>query len=289
MRAKAFVPGHITGFFEVYEDPDPLKAGSRGCGVVLSKGTLTRVEVWEARRGSTEVYVNGAPCDCPVTRDVVDGITRLAGRSYGVRVEHSLELPMKYGLGVSGAGALGTALALNKALELGLSRSECGQIAHEAEVRNRTGLGDVIAELAGGMVLRTKPGAPGVGCVERIPLDREVVVFLVGRGLETREVLLSRDVKEKINAAGKRSYSSFIREKTPENFLRVSLGFAREAGLMDEKVYLAAASLANHGVTASMVMLGNALFTLTREPSEITCLLDYPCFTAKVSNRGVEV
>jgi pantoate kinase len=289
MRAEVFVPGHITGFFEVFENPDPLKAGSRGCGVVLSKGTLTRVEAEEARRSSMEVYVNDAPCDCPVTRSVIARITRLAGEKYSVHVEHLLELPMKYGLGVSAAGALGTALALNKALELGLSRDACGRIAHEAEVRNRTGLGDVIAELAGGLVLRTKPGAPGIGRVEKIPSDYEVVVFLVGKELETKKVLLNKDKKEKINTAGKKSYEAFIREKTPENFLKASLRFAREAELMDEKVYLAAASLANHGVTSSMAMLGNALFTLTREPSKIIGLLDYPCFTARINDKGARV
>ena len=38
MKGSAFVPGHITGFFEIFDHEDSIKAGSRGAGVVLDKG-----------------------------------------------------------------------------------------------------------------------------------------------------------------------------------------------------------------------------------------------------------
>lgn len=289
MQAEAFVPGHITGFFEVFKNKDLLRSGSRGCGVVLDMGAHTRVKVDEAGQNSAEVYVNGGLCDCPVTRSVVEHIIKASGKKYRVRVDHLLELPMKYGFGMSGAGALGTALALNKAMSLGLSRRACGVIAHEAEVLNGTGLGDVIAELTGGLVLRTKPGAPGIGRVEKILSDLNVVVCLIGGELETKEVLRHREMINRINTAGKKSYALFLKNKTPEGFLQASWRFARDTGLVNEKIYLAAKSLANYGVTASMAMLGNALFTLTDEPSEILGVLDYPCFSTGISKEGAKI
>jgi pantoate kinase len=289
MQAEAFVPGHITGFFEVFNSRDPLLSGSRGCGVVLSKGTFTKVNAREGEAIDVDIYVNGRPCDCPVTRHVVDRIGKMSGTKYSIRIEHRLELPMKYGFGMSGAGALGTAIALNRALELGLTRDDCGRIAHEAEVLNGTGLGDVIAELTGGLVLRTRPGAPGVGCVEKIPLESSVVVYLVGDELETREVLLDRKKIERINMAGRKSFESFIHTSTPDNFLRSSWSFARETGLVNEKIYLAANTLANKGVIASMAMLGNALFTLTQDAAEVLGLLDYPYVITEVNNDGAKI
>lgn len=289
MQAEAFVPGHITGFFEVIRRNNPLRTGSRGCGVVLNKGALTRIKADEAEHSSTEVYVNGDSCHCPVTRSVVEQIIRATGKNYRIRVDHFLGLPMKYGFGMSGAGALGTALALNKALSLGMRLNECGVVAHKAEVLNGTGLGDVIAELTGGLVLRTEPGAPGIGRVEKIPSDLDVVVYLIGDEVETKEVLRDREMVTRINAAGRKSYESFLRDKTPRRFLEVSLRFARETGLINEKIYLASKSLANYGVTASMAMLGNALFTLTENPQEILGVLDYPCFIAGIEKEGVKI
>jgi pantoate kinase len=288
MQAEAFVPGHITGFFEVFKADDPLHTGSRGAGVVLSKGSRTRVKL-EDGGTATRVYVNGASCQCPVTRSVVERMLREAGEQYRVRVDHFLDLPMRYGFGMSGAGALGTALAMNAALSLGLGSVACGRIAHEAEVVNGTGLGDVIAELTGGLVLRTHPGAPGIGRVEKIVPDLGVVVFLVGEEMETKQVLQDREAIERINSAGRKSYETFCRDKTPERFLRASWSFARASGLVNEKIYLAAKTLAKHGVSSSMAMLGNALFTLTEDPSHVLGVLDYPCLTAGIDREGARI
>ncbi len=269
------------------EHSDPLLSGSRGCGVVISKGVTTTVEVREARESGLEVFLDGAPCDCPVTRSAV----KIGGLPRGVamRVDHELQLPMKRGFGVSGAGALGAALAINHALNLGRSTMQCGQIAHRAEVVNKTGLGDVIAELNGGLLLRRKPGAPGMGVVEKIPCERYAVAFLVGNDLETKSVLSDRDKKKQINDAGRGCVEPFTRNPTPENFLEISRKFAQDTGLMSEKVYLAVEMLESHGVKASMGMLGNTVFTITENPREVSELLDYPWIIAKIDNMGARI
>ncbi len=288
MKARAFVPGHITGFFEVIEHSDPLLSGSRGCGVVIDKGVTTTVEVEEAREPALEVHLDGAPCDCPVTRSAVE-MMRGIPTGLAIKVNHELQLPMKYGFGISAAGALGAALALNRALSLGMSPMQCGQIAHRAEVLNKTGLGDVIAELNGGLLLRRKPGAPGIGDVEEIASDHYVIAFLVGEELETKPILLDGDKEKRINDAGGRCMEVFKGNPTPENFLKTSRKFALYTGLMSKKVYLAVKILENHGVKASMAMLGNSVFTLTGNPQEVSELLDYPCIIAKIDNIGARI
>lgn len=288
MNARAFVPGHITGFFEIMEHSDPLPSGSRGCGVVIDKGVTTTVEVEEASEPALEVRLDGSPCDCPVTRSVVEMISGFP-EGLAVRVDHELQLPMKYGFGVSAAGALGAALALNRAMGLGMSPVQCGQIAHRAEVLNKTGLGDVIAELKGGLLLRRKPGAPGIGEVEKIPFEGYAVAFLVGEELETKSILLDMDKKKRINASGSRCMELFTRNPTPENFLKTSRKFTFDTGLMSKKVYLAVKMLKNHGVIAAMAMLGNSVFTLTGNPQEVSELIDYPCVIAKIDNIGARI
>ena len=43
--AKAYAPGHITGFFQIHEHEDPHRKGSTGCGIVLNGGVTTEVKV----------------------------------------------------------------------------------------------------------------------------------------------------------------------------------------------------------------------------------------------------
>ena len=77
-------------------------------------------------------------------------------------------IPVGYGLGSSSAVALSLSFALDQALGTKLDRSLIGQIAHNAEVNCKTGLGDVLASFHGGFEIRVKAGAPGIGSVEKI-------------------------------------------------------------------------------------------------------------------------
>jgi len=51
------------------------------------------------------------------------------------------------------------------------------KIAHNAEVNCKTGLGDVLASFHGGFEVRVKPGAPGIGTVEKISTDKISVII----------------------------------------------------------------------------------------------------------------
>jgi len=55
-KASAFVPAHISGFFQVCdESPELEQKGSRNCGPCIDVGVLTKVEVEPAVRTSINV------------------------------------------------------------------------------------------------------------------------------------------------------------------------------------------------------------------------------------------
>ncbi|MDG6221378.1 MAG: hypothetical protein QCI38_08045, partial [Candidatus Thermoplasmatota archaeon] len=66
--ASAFAPGHISGFFSVFDShPNPLRRGSRGGGVCISKGAWSKVRMEEGH-GRIEITINGEESAAPVTR-----------------------------------------------------------------------------------------------------------------------------------------------------------------------------------------------------------------------------
>ena len=52
---SVFVPSHITGFFSIIDNEDPLLKGSLGAGVLLDKGVIT--EIGEC--GEFSISING--------------------------------------------------------------------------------------------------------------------------------------------------------------------------------------------------------------------------------------
>jgi pantoate kinase len=169
--ATTFSPGHITGFFQICDHSmDPLLKGSRGAGVSLTHGVTTRVSIQKSPKTFVNIGINGnITKSAEVSEHVIKTFLSRIEENYIVSVEHTVTIPIGSGYGTSGAGALSLALALNKVFNLGLTRIEAAQVAHIAEVKCKTGLGTVIAETYGGLEIRTKPGAPGIGEIKKTP------------------------------------------------------------------------------------------------------------------------
>lgn len=277
-RATSFAPGHITGFFYICdEDADPLRKGSRGAGFSIEKGVtaeVRRLANSEARESNPEISVriNGKP-----RRDAVVSIeaARLVlararekgcdGRGSRITIDEEIEVPEGSGFGTSGAGALSVAYALNELLDGPLSRDECGQAAHCAEINCRTGLGSVIAEAAGGCEIRREPGAPGIGRVERFARDEEWEAACLTYGpLSTRSMLSDEKTRTRINEAGRSFFAEFLRAPSVAEFLRVSRGFAEATGLISDRVRRIMGRLDDAGLPCGMPMFGEGVFMLFR-------------------------
>ena len=79
---------------------------------------------------------------------------------------------------MSGAGALSCVLALREALDIPVSLFETAYHAHLAEIKNSTGLGDVVAQCTGGVTMRKRQGIPPHGFVDNIATGQKNVVCL---------------------------------------------------------------------------------------------------------------
>ncbi|RLG38378.1 MAG: hypothetical protein DRN91_02830 [Candidatus Alkanophagales archaeon] len=255
---KAYSPSHITGFFEIIRHESPLRTGSVGCGVALEAGCVVEVRFSESiDERKHRILINGVETDAKTTKLVVE---RLAGKP--VIVDIKLEVPVGCGFGASAAGTLSTALALNELFSLKMSLNRLAQLAHVAEVTNKTGLGDIIAQSYGGVVIRLSPGPPGVGVVDKIPCGSVEVGAVAFRELPTKEVLDDEDAKRRINEAGRRAMRDLMQAPSLENFMRLSKRFAYETGLVSERGKDAIEAVEAAGGLASVAMLGDTVFAV---------------------------
>ncbi len=253
---KAYSPSHITGFFEICDNKNPLYKGSVGCGLVLASGCVTEVSL----NNQVKLEINGMEEDANTTKYVLDN---LAGESK-IIVSTDFEVPIECGFGASGAGALSTAIALNELLSLNMTLNEIAQIAHCAEVENNTGLGDVIAEAYGGIVIRTKPGPPGIGVIDGIPLRNEKISYVVLGKKLTRTVLEdgNAEIKRRINEYGRAALKKLMQKPTLENFMLVSRNFSLQVETISDKCHDAIEAVAAEGKVASVAMLGDTVFVI---------------------------
>jgi pantoate kinase len=285
--AVAFCPGHITGVFEVCPDEDPHKMGSRGVGVCVSLGVHTGVVATKSSDMSVYVTINGESSEALVTRRAVENLP--IKKDVHIELSIDAQLPVSQGFGMSGAGALSSAMAVNEALGLGLSRDDVVRAAHKAEVESMTGLGDVLPQSIGGLVVRTEPGAAPHGEVQKFEREGGMVLCVVGPPLYTKDVLSDEKTVARISKVGRQYVNSFLNETSMDNFLHLSLEFAREAELIPQAVEDAVEKCKEFGM-ASMSMLGNSVFAIGEEENLRYRLLDFgEAFICSIDNEGARI
>ncbi|MEA1931003.1 MAG: pantoate kinase [Euryarchaeota archaeon] len=243
--ATAFVPGHVTGFFSAHPAPDPATAGSRGAGVALSDGVTVTVTP------GSEIRLNGERVDIAPVGTVLDRLGTEAS------IEAETPLPIGAGFGVSGAVALGTALAANAAFDCGKTENELVEVAHCAEVEAGTGLGDVVAQARGGLPIRLEPGGPRHGTLDGLPARPRIEYVTFGE-LST-ETVLSGDT-DRLSAAGSEALDELLAEPTVDQLINTSREFAAAAGLLTDDVSEAIEAVEAAGGQAAMAMLGRTVF-----------------------------
>ncbi len=271
-RAKAFCPAGISSFFEICDrNPDgtliadPEQIGARGGGFALTKGVSTEVSLTEAKEKQVDVFINEVLWqEAETTKTVVTTLLEKAPETYHVTVKHHVEVPIGAGFGSSAAGALGTALALSKALGLNLTYNQLGRIAHVAEVKCRTGLGTVGPLLYGGCGLTLEPGAPGIASLDQIPVspDHRIVAGTF-RAYLTKEVLSSQKKREIINEWGRKTLQKILADPSLENFMRACKEFAVMTGFVTERVQKLIERAEKAGaIGAAQNMVGEAVHAL---------------------------
>jgi pantoate kinase len=206
-----------------------------------------------------------------------------------------------------------------------LSIEECGKYAHLAEVSLGTGLGDVIAELSKGIVLRTKVGAPGFGEVksivpqektgfgvfESLKADFYVITKTLGEistasiiedpkhkklitqvGLEIGEEFNEKDDGIVIGSKFKNKFNvavdnEFNEEETIKKFMNASLSFAKRTHLINDELLQIVHELHGKVLGSSMAMLGNTVFAFAYDKSAFETLDIEGLHVDKLNNVGV--
>ncbi len=263
----AFAPGHLTGLFQICDQPeDPVLKGARGSGVSLGLGVHTAVRAEDAKSTTWAVTINGKEIDAPVSESVLSKFRRHLPGPMSINVEHTVETPMTAGFGASGGGSLSLALALNKATEAGLTRLEAARIAHVAEIECKTGLGSVFAAERGGFGILTEPGAPGIGRSLTYPgQERLRVVYLYYAPISTKEALSDPALRAKINELGGRFVEELKADPKPELFVSLSRRFTEHVGLVTPRLRSLFDATDRAGFTFTMAMFGETAFTVVEK------------------------
>jgi len=257
ISAKSFAPANISCIFKIYERKNPRWTGSYGIGFTLNEGVIVKVS--KAKR--TEIVFNNESINFPTVKSVVEKLT-----NEKLRVYIKSKLPLGCGFGLSGASALATAYAINKLLNLKKSNKELAIIAHTAEVENKTGLGDVVNQYYGGFCFKQKPSSYFI--VKKIPINNINIYCKYFSKISTKSIITNQKLKNKINKSasiGLNKIQKLINENKNiklGDIIKISKEFAVNSGLLrDEKTIETIKNIEENNGNASMIMLGNAVFS----------------------------
>lgn len=278
MNKSVFVPGHITGFFNIENHDVSLKNGSCGAGFLLSRGVKTTISP------SDRLTIDVNKGD----ETVIEEVLNILEVESEFKITQDIQLPIGAGFGTSAASALSLTLAINEFLDLGYSMDLCGQIAHMAEINLGGGLGDVIAQTGKGLVLRTKPGAPGIGEIKSFRQDVFIAYKTFGP-IKNEDIISDSHHREVISQSGLKYLELFEKESTLDNFLSFSNKFAHETNLMTEEVE----NLINYFnsssdiLGSSMAMLGNTVFAFAYDEETFKNLNIDDLHICELNNIGI--
>ncbi len=271
-EASAFAPGHLTGLFQICtEGKDPIRWGARGSGVSIDQGVTSNVSIEPTEKPSTDIYINEEHMiDAHVSENVISKYSEYITEPLQITVNHLITTPITAGFGSSGGGAISLSLALNKALDTGLTRQDATQLAHLAEIECKTGLGSVFAADHGGFGVLYEPGAPGIGKGKWMADTSDlVVVYLYYGPIHTKEALSNPDLVRKINQLGRSYVDELYRELTPERFMHYSRRFTDHVGLATKRIRGIFRQMDREQITFTMANFGEVAFTVQyRERAE---------------------
>ena len=300
MEATAFCPAHVTGFFTAHLDNNQNNLenlGSMGAGFSIKQGVTTKVKI-ETRKdqeSNFEITSYGYHSDkTDISEYVLNEFLKLGEfTTKFFKIEHYVSIPVGYGLGSSSAVALSLSFALDQALQTKLDRIKIGQIAHNAEVKCKTGLGDVLASYHGGFEIRVKAGAPGIGRVEKIATEKISVIMICFSPISTNKFIKER--LSQINGLGGKMVNRLLESKNYEHFQDMSLEFAKYVDVMTPRMQKIVDELSENNIKCGIALFGETIFSMIpqKEESRVLEILekysDGIIIKSKLDNNGARV
>ena len=278
MSVTVFTPAHITGFFTIENNSNPMKNGSCGAGFLLDKGVKTTIK--DSNQFKSNINQGND--------FVINHVLKYFDCDWDFQIIQDIQIPIGAGLGTSAASALSSTLALNDYLDYGYSYTECGQIAHEIEISIGGGLGDVIAQTGRGLVLRKKPGAPGIGEIECFEDDIYIGIKSFS-AINTASVIGNESYRQNICKIGRKCMNEFIHDSSITNFLDLSYDFSVKTKLVSNEVKrcMDYFNSMEDILGASMAMLGNTVFIFAYHKSAFDELNIENFNIYQLNNKGI--
>lgn len=291
------VPHRISGFFEIVDEikgvkiTNPEKIGSRGAGFNLNYFGRTKIifeKINEYEKSHCQIYINDKEMNekAETSSYILNYINRYSKKPMRVKVYHSFDLPVGCGYGASGSGALGLSYGLNQLLSLGFSNYEIGRLAHIAEVINKTGLGTVCGQLAGGLCMLKEPGYPCNYEKIKIPNHLRIVCGSFGK-LYTKSILTDTNLNLRIKNAGRKALCKLIHDPTIITFIKASNDFVNDTDMLNilnlNKVQELIQNLNQLDILgASMNQLGKSVYAVCKKQNENKVLEVFECYSPEI-------
>jgi len=280
----AFCPAHVTGFFKAYLDNNQKfseKLGSMGAGFSIKEGVTTSVRITPktSQKSGFKISAQGyQPDKTNVSEFVLNEFLKLGNfEELFFDITHKISVPVGYGLGSSSAVALSLAFALDKALQTKLQQKVIGKIAHNAEVNCKTGLGDVLASYFGGFEIRVKPGAPGIGKVEKIKTEPISIVMICFSPISTNNFL--KEKLSQINGLGGKMVNKLLESKDYEHFQDMSLEFAKYVDVITPRMRTIIEELTCNKIKCGVAFFGETIFSMIPKEKESDVLKIFKKYT----------
>jgi pantoate kinase len=271
--AVARSPGHISGYFRRIPGATSPETGSAGAGIVIGEGVTARAVPSPIPRVKV---LSPSSLQGPGRLPLIEAAMERLGVSAEVTTESPL--PAGAGFGLSAAALLASISALSALFHLDLPDAEIAALAHEIEVKNRTGLGDVAACQGGGVECRR---GPGIGVeILRIPAPGQVLYAVSLGPIPTPAILGDQALMERID----RAFPGRCPRDLGDLFA-LSRSFAGASGLVTPRVQEILDACDRAGVPASMTMLGEGVFALGKEAAPVLAPFG-KVYRLRVAERG---
>lgn len=226
-------PLHVTGLWLPVYSSNPLLTGSLGAGLLLEPPAVARVYACQGEGGRCGVAVWSRGRLVGDVFSVVGEVERLTASMPRVPVSVEVELPVEIGKGYACSAIVALATAIGYTLVSGLTLEEAGRIAHMAEVRAGTGLGDVVSILYGrGLEVRYAAGGPGFARVESVPVSTSIVTAPLEGLMHTSQ--MHRMLGEKLYSIASKHLAPVLEKPSLDTFLQQARLFSIEAGFVSE-------------------------------------------------------
>ncbi|ADM27336.1 GHMP kinase [Ignisphaera aggregans DSM 17230] len=269
MKIRTRVPAGLSGFFVPHITDKLETTGAYGGGLLVDRGVELELSIdLDVDRDVRIVrnIVNGEEIDSCIARYIVDRMTREVGIDrYNITINQRVFVPIGGGYGSSGSSALAIAIAIARALKLKTTLRQIAEVAHEADIVCKTGLGTVVGLLnpCGGIVIVKRAGGPFYAEIEHIPIDNTIIALTAFyKPIPKESILSSHEELERIRIIGVKTLGRILEEPTPEVFIRECYSFAIKTGFARGYIaeILRSVNSLRGVVGASMNMIGEGIF-----------------------------